>query len=191
MAGAGSSRSTQLHSSYLSGGSCVVSSCTGTALAGITPADNRWDFHKTQGIAETRADGLVSLSGNATETVISGSGTPTLALGTWVCQSESQFTCTAAGRLTYSGELVQSFPFDCTFTVLMASGGDKQVMVYLAKNGTIITETGSQVTASSSKAGSGGCIWQDQFSATDYIEVWVENVSDAVNVIVNGTMRVN
>jgi hypothetical protein len=163
----------------------------GTALSGIVYSDARWEFTKTQGIDETRSDALQSLSGNVTETVITTTSTPVLAMGTWTCQDSVQFICDAAGRMTYTGEQPQSMPIDFTFSLLLASGGAATVSGVIAINGVAKTETATHVTTSASSLGSGVCIWQHHFTTGDYVELWVENDDNTTDIIVNGVGRVN
>jgi len=164
---------------------------TGTALSGITASDDRWEFHKTDGVTETRSDALISLTGNATETAIAISSTPVKVAGTWAIQGESQFTSDASGRMTYTGASNQSLPFEFTYSMLLASGGSADLEGVLALNGTVIPETSTKVTASSSAYGTGGSIWQHHFTAGDYVELWVQNDSNTTNIIVDGVGRVN
>lgn len=163
----------------------------GTALSTILSSDARWVFHTNQGIPETRPDGLVSLTGNATETVIGSIGVPVLTTGTWVCQPASQFDCTVAGRLTYTGESIISLPIDATFSIAMASGGTQTVSGVLAKNGVVIPETKQELSASSSQPDSGSSIWQVVFTNGDFIELFVANETNTTNLVVNGVLRIN
>lgn len=156
-------------------------------LSGITADDFRWLFSGNTGIPDTRPDGLISIVGNATETVIAASSSDgsnaVLMAGTWTLEGDSHFTSTTAGRMTYNGEVDFRAPIDFTTTILMASGGDKQVKVYLCINGTIVVQTGKQGTSSSTKAASITGIWQHTFQTNDYVEVWLENTADTVNII--------
>ena len=163
----------------------------GTELVGITNSDDRWEFLANDDIADTRPDSLISLSGNATQTLISGVNIPTMVAGTWVPQLESQIAADAAGRSTYTGGRGFTGPIDISFSLLTASGGDKQLTAYIAINGVVVPETGVQTTASSSKAGTGVCLWQHIFVAGDYVELFVENNSNTDNIIVNSVHRIN
>lgn len=168
-----------------------------TAEGGGLDAANavRWETTANDDIADTMPDGLVSLSGNATETVIAASSTDgsnaVKVDGTWVCNRESIFECDTTGRVTSKAERSLVVPVTASFSLLAASGGDAQASAYLAVNDTVITETKVQVTMNSSKAGAGTLVWQYDFQEDDYVEVWVENNDNAINIIANGVLRVN
>lgn len=165
----------------LSGGFGVVVNCrvfgSATPLSGITSNDVRWEFSLNDGISNTRKIALTSLSGNALTTTIPSSNTPVKANGVWVCQDESYFSCDSTGRITYTGEKNAIESITVSFSLLGASGGDKQASALIAVNGIAIPETAVQVTMNGSKAGAGTCIWEKEFSNGDYIELFVENQS--------------
>lgn len=177
------------------GGFGAVVNCrvfgSATPLNGITSKDVRWEFSLNDGIPNTRKVALVSLSGNTTATPIASSNTPVKASGTWVCQDESYFSCDATGRITYIGEKDQIESITISFSLLSDGGGDKQASVYIAVNGSVIQESGVQVTMNSSKSSAGTCIWERNFTNGDYVELFVENNQDTTNIIVNGVQRVD
>ena len=155
-----------------------------TDLENITVDDTRWNFRDNSPTQDTFADAMLSLNGNATETVITASGTPVLVAGTWVIERASHFTGTSGGRVTYNGERNVVLPVDVTTTVSSASGTNKDIKIYLALNGSIITNSGK-----SNKVGAGdqkntGVLWQLEMTEGDYLEVWVENNTDTVNLVV-------
>ena len=85
--------------------------------------------------------------------------------------------------MTYVGERPARLPIDFVVSMLMASGGDAQASAYIAINGTEVTDSKATTTASSSKAGTVGLIWQYEFQPNDFIEVFLANDSTTVNVI--------
>ena len=155
-----------------------------TDLENISVDDIRWNFRDNSPTRDTFSDAMLSLNNNATETVIASANTPVLVAGTWVVERSSQFTGTTGGRATYNGERDTVLPVDITTTISAASGTNKSIHVYLALNGTVIANSGK-----SNKVGSGdqkntSVLWQLELSEGDYLEVWVENNSDTVNLIV-------
>lgn len=162
-----------------------------TPLTGITSKDVRWEFSLNDGIPNTRQVALVSLSGNVTETTINATDTPVKVDGTWVCQEESYFSCDTTGRLTYIGEKNAIESITIAFSILGASGGDKQASGVIAVNGVVIPETRVQVTTNSSKAAAGTCVWERNFTNGDYVELFVENNQDTTNLIINGVQRID
>lgn len=163
--------------------------CVG--LAGIDEKDIRYDFVANGGIPDTAQDALLSLTSNATPTVISAINTPTLVLGTWVSESLSHFTGTAAGRATYIGERQINAPITAALTVEPVSGTNKDVAACIAINGSVIAGSCVVVRADNSNPLSMTVIWQATLAENDYIEVFVENRTDAVDVLVqNAVLRV-
>ncbi len=164
----------------------------GSPLSGITADDVRWNFLANDNIQDTRPDSLISLNGNITETVISTINTPVMVMASWSDVRSSQFTNLASGRSTYNGEKNATVPITFSFSLLGASGGDKQATAFIAINGVVISDSKVQLTMNSSKAGAGMCIWQKSLAGNDYIEVFVENNSDTTNIVVSdAVLRIN
>lgn len=171
---------------------CNFSGVT-NALVGITPDDFRWSFEANAGIRDSRPDARVSLIGNVTATVIAAVNTPVKVAGTWVIRDQSHFTGDTTGRITYIGERDFTGPIDIPIDAMMASGGAKDVTAYAVINGTIDGNTPRlRLTPSSSQADSVTLVSQRTFTTNDFVEVFVENNTDAVNITVtNAENRVN
>jgi hypothetical protein len=105
-------------------------------LVNISPNDALWQFALNDTIADTRPDTLLSFS-TPTTTVLSAA-TPTLLTGTWVIERTSQMTGTVAGRSTYNAGKSAILPVTATISLEPVSGTNKDVNLYLAKNGTAI-----------------------------------------------------
>ena len=163
----------------------------GTILSGISVDDGQWQFALNDDIPDTKPDALITLSGNATETVITTPGVAVLVEGTWVEEDASQFTTDVDGRVIYIGLKNVPVPIDISFSLLTASGGSKQVTACVAINGTVEPKTVIQTTASASAAGAGITIWQIIAETDDFIELFVSNETDTVNIIAQATFRVN
>ena len=158
-----------------------------TPLSGIDHKDGRFEFAGNSGVQDSISDALITITGNATETVISaassdGSNAVKMA-GTWTDVDLSRFSSDGTGRLTYTREKTEKLPIDVTISILAAAGGDKQVAAYLAINGVIIEATGMQETASSTKAGVSVIIYQHEFETGDYVEIFLENQTSTDNLI--------
>lgn len=156
-----------------------------TALQNITNTDIRWSFTSNTPIPDTISDALISLNGNVTPTVISSSSTPVKVEGTWVIERESLFTCDTTGRATYNGERDVVVPVDIALFVSPVSGTNKLIKAYVSLNGTIIANSGREVLANSGDPIALPVLWQLSLSETDYLEVFVENNTDSVNVLVS------
>ena len=162
---------------------------SGTALSGITTDDARWNFALNNNIPDTRPDALLSFS-TPTTTVLSAA-TPALITGTWSIERTSQMTATAAGRATYDGEKDATLPITATISCEPVTGTNKDINIYLAKNGTIVANSKAITTISSGSPKNQSIAWQDVFANGDYYEMWVESV-DGTNVQVNtAILRVN
>lgn len=162
-----------------------------TPLATITNEDARWQFTNCNEIGDTRPDGLLSFSTPTTTTILS-SGTPVLVNGTWVVERTSQFTGTAAGRLTYNGEKSATLPISGRVSAEPVSGSAIQIGVYLAKNGTVISASEAYGTATPGDTTSITFLWQEEVMPNDYFEIWVENATSTVNIQVDkAILRIN
>ncbi len=166
-----------------------------TALQTITTDDVQWKFSDNDGIDDSDPDALLAFRANATATVISATSTDgsnaVLVAGTWVEERASQFTTTAAGRATYNGIPDTIIPITVTASFEPVSGVNKDLAMYIAINGTAVSETGMVRRTDSGNPGAVTAIWQIDASTTDFIEVFVENQTDTINILVNAiVMRV-
>lgn len=154
-----------------------------TPKTGIEDDAVRWQFTDNSQIPDSISDALISIESNVTETVITSSNTPVKIAGTFITEGVSRFAHDGTGRATFTGERSEKLPIDFSATILAASGSDKQITVYFAINGVVVSQTGKQGTASSTKAAAITVIWQHDFQTNDYIEAWVENNTDTINVV--------
>ena len=173
-----------------------ITNCNFTG--GITAATNspetqvRWQTLGNDDIPDSTADGLITLTGNSTETVISTVDTPVKVAGTWVDQESNLFTFDASGRLTYIGERDLRVPIDIACSFIRASGGSNPYTACIAINGVPVDETCLSMTLSSSVRDQGTLIWQHTFQTDDYVELWVESNSGTTNCICEqSVMRIN
>jgi hypothetical protein len=178
------------------GGLGVVSNCrlagSATALSGITTDDSLWNFALNDDIENTRQDGLLSMQANATDTVIATINTPVLVAGTWVVQEAGQMTGTTAGRLTSTSGRGTHLPITASLSIAPVSGSNKTLSVYVAVNGSVITASKRTAVVSSTSIASVTLPWKYDLQPTDYIEVFVENNTDAVDILVSSAiLRVN
>lgn len=183
------------------GSIATVSSCEFlggmAALSGITEDDIRWAFNGNSGVVgtsvikDTFPDALVSLTSNATETVIAEATTAVKVAGTWVVEGESHFTGDTTGRITYNGERQISAPIDITVTVQAASGFNKFIRGCLALNGSIISASSIPNKVGQNDQRNLSIIWQLLLSKDDFLEVFLSNDTDTINLIADsGVFRV-
>lgn len=163
---------------------------TGTRLSGVTTSDALWQFFSNDDIPDTRPCGLSSF--NTPTTTTADQDTPTLIAGTWTVEDGSQFTMDTGGRGTYDGGKDFRASISCSVAVEAASGSNKNITVYVAKNGTIVSNSGITAQVSSNDPRTVGLMWEETLSTTNFIEIFVENNTDGVGLTVNkATMRLN
>jgi hypothetical protein len=158
-------------------------SAGGTYLSGVSYTDNKTRFVNSKGIENTAEIGNLYMLNNATATVISGSGVPTKVLGTTTANAINQKFSHSDNRLTYTGGLIRDF--QVSVTTSLTSGNNNVIGVYVAKNGTILTESEMYGTTSSAgRAESISCQTILEMEENDYIEIWVENNTATQNITV-------
>ena len=178
-----------------SGGFATVTNCrmpnNTTPLTGVSTDDARWNFTSNDEIQDTRPDALLSLAAQTT-TVIATVDTPVLITGTWTIARTAQTTATAAGRITYNGERPATLPITANVTIEPLSGTSKIVSVYFYKNGSKVAASKISSVISAALPQNITAIWQDQLTNGDYYEVYVENGTDAINLVIkNAILRLN
>jgi len=128
--------------------------------------------------------GQVTMQGNATATTIATQGTPVKVAGTWVVQTESNFTGNTTGRLTYNGSTTEVVSATVSITFSHAAGGSDDLAVYIAKNGSVITASKLTRAVTGSNRGNVGTFFSVSMDTSDYLEVFVANDSDTNNITV-------
>lgn len=167
---------------------------TGTTLSTISVDDARWQFYLNDNIQDSRVDGLLSLpnSGGTYTTTISAANTPVVVNGTHIIEETSQMTGTAAGRLTYDGVKDVKLPITASFSLEPAAGTNKNLGLYIGKNGSVIANSKRSVTVNNGSKKSVTLVWQDLASSGDYYEVFLENNTDTTDIVVfEGVFRIN
>lgn len=170
----------------------TLSSGAGALLVGISVDDALWRFALNDDIQDTRSDALLSMQSNATNTVIASSGTYVLVAGTWVDSGKSQFSVTAAGRMTYLGGNDARLPVDFSCSAAPISGNAKTIGLQVALNGVLIPGSMRTGTTDSGKPVSITNIWQITMSTNDFVEIFVANETDSTDILVSSAIgRVN
>jgi len=126
----------------------------------------------------------MSQSANATNTVIAAINTPVKLLGAWTEQLADQFSTDATGKITYTGLKDIEVNVDMSFTGAAVSGGSKSFAYLVAKNGSVVTSSAAANTASSSVPGRTSLMWRLSLVTNDYIEAFVENRTDAIDMLI-------
>lgn len=163
----------------------------GIPLDTITDRDARWYFLANDDIGDIRTDALINFSGNVTPTTINVAGTPEKIGVTWEIQAVSQFEATTDGILTYVGPKKAKLPITISITSEPVSGITKDIRFHLFRNGVDINAD-QGATLDSGKPMNISLIWGIEFDTDDFIELYVSNESDTVNVLVLSVVfRVN
>jgi len=160
-----------------------------TEISGISPDDIRWAFDLNSGVSDTMPDAMVSLNSNATETVIGSAGTHVKVAGTWVVERESHYSGDTTGRITYVAERDLTTPVDITATVVAVSGSNKMIEVCVALNGTVIANSCKSNLVGQNDARSTSVLWQLTLVQNDFLEVFISNETDTINLIVQTSLQ--
>lgn len=166
----------------------ALTSGAGSPLNGVTVDDALWNFSNNDDIADTRPDGLLSMQGNATNTVITTAGVSVLVAGTWVVESTSQMTGTTAGKLTYDGGKNAKLPLTASITVTPISGGSQNIGIQISINGTAVANSLRVQSVSSGNPITIDAHWQEELATTDTVEVFVSNESTTTDVLVSSAI---
>jgi len=163
---------------------------TGTSLIGITTDDALWQFLLNDDITDTRPDAL--LHAEAQTVIIGAVNTPVKVGGTWVDVRSAQFTNDTGGKTTYDGGKSLVVPLTFSANVEPVSGTNKNFNIYVAINGSVVVASSVPGRADSGSPQNLTIVWQEVISPTDFIELFIENTTDAINFTINhATMRVN
>ena len=93
-------------------------------------------------------------------------------------------SCTTAGRMALLSEQDVNGPVDVSVGLVSAGGGSIDVSVYLALNGSVISNSQTSISISGSSQAYVSIPWQLTLSENDYLEVFVENNTNTTNIIV-------
>lgn len=156
----------------------------GTYNSGVQYTDNKALFVNCKGINNSDSIANYYMSDNATVTNVITVATPLKIAGTTTANSINQKFTHTSNRETYTGAINRNFKVTATVSVTSASAND-QIGFYVAKNGTVLTESEMYVTTNASARAESVTIQTLVSLVTnDYIEIWVENDTDASDVTV-------
>lgn len=155
----------------------------GTYLSGIDFQDNEALFVNNVGITNSKEVAQYYMNGNATATAVASTGVAYKVAGTTTNGTlTSKFTHTN-NRQTYIGSITR--PFFISATLSVESGNNNQIGVYIAKNGTILTDSEVYITTNAGGRAEGATVQTlATITSTDYIEIFVENDTSTNNITV-------
>jgi len=125
----------------------------------------------------------VTMHGNTTATVISTINVPVKVAGTWVVGTNSSFTASTTGRLTYTGGTTETVAFRASVT-LVPVGTNQVLTIQLAKNGTVIPDSRITRTVSAGASGNVSVFYNSAMTASDYMEIFVSNGTSTNDITV-------
>lgn len=154
----------------------------GTYLAGVQSIDNKALFTETRGVQNSAAISNYYMVNNATVTDIVTQGVAVKIAGTTTVGALVQKFTLTDNRATYIGAITRDFKVTAVLTVIAATA-NKQIGLYVRKNTSLITESEQYVTTNANSRAEAITIQSFVNLATnDYIEIWVENDTDATDV---------
>lgn len=155
----------------------------GTFTSGVAYTDDKARFIGVRGVSNSAEIGAYYMINNATVTTISTSGVPVKVEGTTTANAVSQKFSHTDNKDTYNGALTRIFKVSVVAS--FTSGNNKDISVYIAKNGTIDPTSEMQSTTDGNgRAESIACQTILELEENDYIEVWIENNSGTNNITV-------
>lgn len=164
----------------------------GAILSGLTVNDGLWNFTGNDDIADTMPDGLLSMTDNSTETMISSVAVGVLAGGIWDNLGTSQFIGTSGGRLTYTGGRPVRLLVTASITATVSSGTNLEIHFHLYLNGSIIETSKTEASIDAGDVKNQDVEYQITFQPGDFLELFVENNTNTTNVtLIDAKLRVN
>ena len=158
----------------------------GAGLVGITPNDILWSVLHTDGLLDSTTIGEVSMSGNATPTVIGVQGTMTKVLGTTSLNIARRFDAgdpVVSNRLRYLAVEDRTLEITVQLAVSKASGGSEEGSIRIFKNGlahgvpfAFQVDNKGRTTVITAK---------DDVTAGDYYEVYLTNNDSTSSILVS------
>lgn len=154
----------------------------GTYTTGVVYSDNKALFVANKGISNSASIGFMTMQANATATTVSASSTDYKVSGTTTLESISQkFTMPTDNRLTYGGAITRDFRV--LVTAALESSNNNVLGLYIAKNGTVFTNSSNfSTTSGTGKADNNTSQTVVDLATNDYLEVFVSNETGANNI---------
>ena len=156
----------------------------GTYNAGVQYNDNKSLFVNCRNISNSAELANYFMQSNATVTDIVTQGVAVKIAGTTTAASVNQRFTHSNNRATYIGALTRTFKVTAVASVTSTTS-NKQIGFYVAKNGAVIPNSEMYVTTNTNQRAESVAVQTITSLATnDYVEIWVENDTDATDVTV-------
>jgi hypothetical protein len=155
----------------------------GTYISGVAYTDDKARFIGVRGVSNSAEIGSLYMIANATVTTITTISTPVKILGTTTLNTNSQKFTHASNKLTYDGALNRTFKINCVAS--FTSGNNKNISLFVAKNGVVDASSEIQATTDGNGKSEGiSCQTIVEMIETDYIEIWIANNSGSNDITV-------
>jgi hypothetical protein len=152
-----------------------------TYVSGLTEESLKVLWVDCVGLPNSSTAGSLYMENNASATTIAASMTPVKVAGVTVAGFERKLSH-SSNRLTYNGAISRVFVVSASSDSEAANGKQFQFMLY--KNGIALPGSSASVTTSGTKPEHAGIHSMVSLVTGDYVEVWVQNLSDTTNVVV-------
>ena len=155
----------------------------GTYLSGMDYLDNESNFSNCIGIVNSVELAEYYMVANATLTSIATKDVPVKIAGTTTANAINQKFTHTDNKVEYTGAISTSFVV--TATASFSGGNNKNVSLFIAKNGTI--DPASEMRATTDGVGKAESIAIQTIALLetgDYIEIWIENNTDSTDFTV-------
>lgn len=145
-------------------------------------AGGRWYNQTYNTFFDGPIERLISMyfEANTTDTVIATVSTPVVIAGTWVKTKDRNFTTTAAGLITYTGDVTTQFNLNARFTAEVVG---KHVCIYAYLNGVAIAPV--KGVAYVATAATIPLLMPVTLKTSDTIQFFIENIDDATDILIS------
>lgn len=154
----------------------------GATLSGIAVDNTRWNFETVSPLTDTASKALLSVQGNALETVITTTGVAVRTNAVWTLGLSRRFTTNTNGVATYIGLDPITITIFTRATVNNVGGGTDTLALFIGLNGVAIA--GTKATSAITAAGAIATAWILTLNTNDTIEQMVANDTDTSNIVV-------
>jgi hypothetical protein len=157
---------------------------SGDTLVGLDYSSDKALFQNCAGIINSSKFGQYSETDNPLETVINSNNVPVKINTNSVASPLNQKFEVNGNRLTYTSGKQGFFEVKCTLSAT-SENNNRLFSFYIAKNGVVIPSSKTEVTtASNNRTESVSIFTPVLMSENDYVEIWVENNTDASNITI-------
>jgi len=167
----------------------VFASSLTNAVQNLAAGDLRWTAHDNSGLLSTVKQAQGYIVGSALNTTFAGTGAGNEVLvnfgAAFLADIQNKFTISTAGRITYTGVFSTSIYFTANLYSIVAGGAARTYIFYLAKNGTIITSSGSKEQFDGSSPANVSVASLTQMQNGDYLELKVMAVTATTSLNVD------